>query len=555
MRFIRLTNILRAMVIAAFAFVLNTPTSVQAQGQDIASRIDSLFGWTKSQEPGCACGISNAGKTIFTRGYGLTDITGNVSLNENTQFDIGSSHKQFVAATVLLLAEEKKLSLSDDIHKYVPELPDYGYKITIDHLLSHTSGIRDWTALLPLSGGDTDVFTLILRQKGLNFKPGESWSYSNSGYVLLKEIVSRVSKMPFGDFLGSRVFEPVGMRSSVHSVSMRDTGMHRAIAYEKKGNEFKVSMRTDNNRGGGGILSTVNDLLLWNEALRTGKLGKNVTSKLREPARLNNGRKLHYARGLFVEPYRGSIPMVAHSGGAAGFSTWLGRFPDHDISIAVLCNVEPTSATGIAYSLADIFLPEDRSQVIEGEGPPPAVPDTLNIGSKIGLYISDEGAPLEIALERGFLRIVNGPGLVVLTDKKFRRWGAALAYRSQDAFTIDFTSPTRFELKSMEGKTTNYTPAKNVDYTAAQMKEYLGTYESSEIGTSFIVEPAEDGLQLSLLHTPEKTLRFETAGADMFHWKKRMFIRFQRDRNGRIVALDYTNPVLSKVAFRRTVQN
>ena len=155
--------------------------------------------------------------------------------------------------------------------------------------------------MLPLAPEGTDVVTLIQRQRGLNFVPGEEWSYSNSGFELAKEIVARVSGMSFADFTRKRLFEPLGMKSSAYVPDIMQGGPNAALGYQKEGAGWKPFMRLGNNRGGGAIVSTVGDLLTWNDALASGKLGKFVTAKLQEPARLNNGRKLEYARGLMVD--------------------------------------------------------------------------------------------------------------------------------------------------------------------------------------------------------------------------------------------------------------
>ncbi|MGH9817476.1 MAG: serine hydrolase domain-containing protein, partial [Candidatus Acidiferrales bacterium] len=150
-----------------------------AHPQDKAAEIDKIFSWATPATPGCAVAASRNGELLVNRAYGLADLERDVPITPSTIFDIGSLQKQFVAAAVLLLVEDGKLSLSDDVHKHIPELPDYGHQVTIDHLLTHTSGIRDWTGLLMLADGEPDVLTLILRQRGLNFVPGEEWSYSN----------------------------------------------------------------------------------------------------------------------------------------------------------------------------------------------------------------------------------------------------------------------------------------------------------------------------------------------------------------------------------------
>jgi CubicO group peptidase (beta-lactamase class C family) len=170
--------------------------------QDKTADIDKIFSWVTPGMPGCTVAVSHQGKLVANRAYGLADVDRNVPLTTDSVLDAGSVVKQFVAASVLLLVEGKRLSLSEDIRKYIPELPDYGHKITLDHLLTHTSGIRDWTGLGPLTGRQVDALTVTLRQRGLNFAPGEEWYYWNRGYVLLNRIVARRCGMSLGDFTG-----------------------------------------------------------------------------------------------------------------------------------------------------------------------------------------------------------------------------------------------------------------------------------------------------------------------------------------------------------------
>ena len=540
-------NTFLLLTVAAMLFIC-----VAATAQDKSAAIDSIFSWATPTAPGCVCAVSQNGKVIFSRAYGLANLERNIPLSNNSVFDIGSTHKQFVAASVLLLAKDGKLSLTDDIRKYFPEMEQTTHKVTIDHLLTHTSGIRDWTGLLSLAAGNPDVLKLIVQQKELNFVPGEEWSYSNSGYVLAKEIVARVSGMSFGEFAHKRLFEPLGMKSTLYSVNMRDSMIDRALAYEKEGTGFRISMRLDNNRGGGGILSTASDLLTWNNALATGKLGKFVTEKLHEPARLNSGRELVYAHGLFVDPYRGGIPMVAHSGGSAGYSSWLGRFPQQNLSIVVLCNVEPISATGFSYRIANLFLPLEGVKEVEGDGPPPAIPEDMNVSNKTGLYLDDHtGDFLNLVAERGYFRIAGGPGLVPVTSDRFRRWGSGLQFMSQDKFEINFLSPDEFELRSMEGKTTRYRRTKPYSYSQEDLKQFAGQYESKEIGSILNVHPGENGLIVALAHVPERKLEFQPISPDTFIWNKRMIVRFRRSTSGAVTSLEYTNPVLNKAGFLR----
>ena len=285
---------------ASFAAAAAVMVATPARGQDRTAEIDRIFSFATAATPGCAVGVGQRGKPAIVRAYGLADVDRKVPLSAASRFDIGSTQKQFTAAAVLLLVEDGRIALSDDIHKYLPELPDYGHPVTVDNLLTHTSGVRDWTGMLPMAPEGTDVNTLILRQRGLNFVPGTEWSYSTSGFELAKTIVARVSGMSFAEFTRRRLFEPLGMTGSAYVPDILQAGPDAALGYQKDGDAWKPFMRLGTNRGGGAIVSTIPDLLTWNDALTTGRLGKFVSSKIQEPVRLANGRKLRYAalRGL-----------------------------------------------------------------------------------------------------------------------------------------------------------------------------------------------------------------------------------------------------------------
>src|SRR5687767_9605988 len=314
----------KLLVYTAVALLTGAP--IYAQDKD--SAIDKIFSWVKPSEPGCVCAISQNGKMVVNRAYGSADLERNVPINTNSIFDAGSVSKQFIAAAGLLLVQDGKIALTDDVRKYIPELPDYGSTITINHLMNHTSGLREWTGLLPFAGDKPHVYYLILRQLQLNFKPGEQWSYSTSGFVLLKEVVARVSKMPFPAFMQKRIFDTLDMKSSSYCEQMRDIIKNRALAYERDGGgPWKMAMLLDNDRGGGGVLTTASDLLIWNDAITNNRLGKFISEKMQEPTTLNNGRKINYGRGLFLESYRGA-KEIWHTGSADGYKTFLGRYPE-----------------------------------------------------------------------------------------------------------------------------------------------------------------------------------------------------------------------------------
>ncbi|MFL5386030.1 MAG: serine hydrolase [Longimicrobiaceae bacterium] len=536
------------LVPAAVAALL---AGVPAHAQDRTRGIDSIFSFATAETPGCAVGVSQRGRVIVNRAYGLADVERRAPLGQRSLFDIGSTQKQFTAAAVLLLVEDGRLALSDDVRKYLPELPDYGRTVTVDHLLTHTSGIRDWTGMLPLAEEGTAVLPLILRQRGLDFAPGTEWSYSSSGFELAKEIVARVSGMPFAEFARRRLFEPLGMKSSAYVPDILRAGANAALGYQKEGAGWKPYMRLGNNRGGGAIVSTVGDLVTWTDALATGRLGRFVTAKIQEPARLANGRRLEYARGLVVDSTPGGL-VVSHSGGAAGFSTWMGHVPEHGLSVAVSCNFDPVSATALAGSVADLYLPPPPAAVRAEAAAAAAGAAGVDPAARAGLFFDERtGQPMRLQVSEGRLRIANGPPLVALSADRFRPLRPALFFRSQDAFEMTFLSNDQFEIRSMEGQTTRYRRAQPWTPTAADLRAVEGRYESTELGSVFEILPgAGGGLVMRFERAPDKAVELAPVERDTYMLRM-MSVRFRRDAGGRVVGFDYGNPAVRSIPFTR----
>jgi hypothetical protein len=404
--------------------------------------------------------------------------------------------------------------------------------------------------MLALAPEGTDVLTLIQRQRSLNFVPGEEWSYSSSGFELAKEIVARVSGMSFAEFVRKRLFEPLGMKSSAYVPDILQAGANAALGYQKDGTGWKPYMRLGNNRGGGAIVSTVGDLLIWNDALASGKLGKFVTEKLHEQTRLNNGRKLKYARGLIVDHTPGGL-VVSHSGGAAGFSTWMGRVPEHGLSVAVMCNFDPVSATALAARVSDLYLPPipaaARAQAANTADAP-----GVDISSRAGLFFNERtGEPMRLLVQEGRLRIANGPPLVAVSQERFRPPRADLFFRSQDEFEMTFLSNDRLEFKSMEGQTTRYRRAQPFTPTAADLQSVEGRYESKELGTIFEILPGtNNAIVIRFENSPGRALNLTPVERDTY-MVSLIIARFRRDPSGKVTGFDYSNPLLRNISFTR----
>jgi CubicO group peptidase (beta-lactamase class C family) len=535
--------------LAVAALVVATPAHAQ---QDRAARVDSIFRSITAETPGCAAGVSQNGKVALTRYYGLGDLEKRTPLGASSLFDIGSTQKQFTATSILLLAQDGRLSLTDDIRKHLPELPDYGHKVTVDNLITHTGGIRDWTGLLPLAPEGTDVHALLLRQRGLNFVPGTEWAYSNGGYELAKMIVARASGMSFADFTRKRIFEPLGMKSTAYVPDIMQAGTNAAMGYQKEGAGWKPYMRLGNNRGGGAIVSTITDMLTWQDALASGKLGTAVTTKLHEQTRLTTGRKLDYARGVIVDSTPGGV-VISHSGGAAGFSTWMGRIPEHNLSVAVSCNFDPVSATALAGRVIDdVFLPPvDSAKLARWRATRPVAAPAVDVTSRAGLFFEERtGAPMRLGVNNGRLQVANGPPLVPVSTATFRVARPSTFFRSQDDFVMTFVDADHIEFKSMEGEVTRYRRAQPYTASAADLQSVDGRYESAELGSVFEIVPGTSAIAMRFENAPDKSMELTPVERDAYMLRM-MLVRFQRDASGKVTGFVYDNPVVKGIQFTR----
>jgi CubicO group peptidase (beta-lactamase class C family) len=533
----------------ALAVAASLVPHLTAHAQNRAAALDSIFSFATASAPGCAVGVSQRSRVVVDRAYGLANVERRVPLSRTSRFDIGSTQKQFTAAAVLLLVEDGRLSLTDDIRKYLPDLPDYGHTVTVDHLLTHTAGIRDWTGLLPLAPEGTDVLALIHRQRGLDFVPGDEWAYSTSGFELAKEIVAKVSGMSFAEFARRRLFEPLGMKSSAYVPDVLQAGPDAALGYRKDGDGWKEFMRLGNNRGGGAIVSTVGDLVLWTDALATGTLGRFVTAKIHEPARLANGRRLRYARGLMLDSTSAG-PLVAHSGGAAGFSTWMGHFTDHDLSVAVACNFDPISATALARRVASLYLPLPFPSGAEAAAAAPGAPG-VDVSRGAGLYFDERtGEPMRLVVAGGRLRVANGPPLIALAQDRFRPPRPDPFFRSQADVELSFPTNDQLVLTAKDEPPVRYRRARSWTPSPADLQAVDGRYESTELGSVFEIVPGSGTLTMRFERAPEKSLELTPVERDTW-MRSLMIVRFRRDARGEVVGFDYGNPVARHIRFTR----
>lgn len=429
--------------------VISIRVSAQAGGADTAltKQVDAIFAqWDKPDSPGCALGVIKEGRFIYQRGYGMANLDYNLPISPQSVFYLASVSKQFTAMSVLLLARQGKLSLDDPIRKYVPELPELNQAITIRHLIHHTSGIRDFLTLLSLAGKrveevstNDEALEFIARQRELNFKPGEQYLYSNSGYLLLALIVQRASGQSLRQFADEQIFKPLGMRNTRFRDERGMIVKNRVTGYVPRLlSGFNTEVSHFELYGDGNLLSSLEDLALWDQNFYANKLGgggQELIEQALVTGMLNDGKKLDYAFGLTATAYRG-LPIVDHGGAFVGFRTDILRFPEQKFSVICLCNVENANAPSLARKVADVYLanvfkqePATSAPVVNSTEPTKSKPSALTateLAEYVGDYYSEE-------LQATY-KIINEGDRLVAKQKHGPR--LPLSATTKDQFTV-----------------------------------------------------------------------------------------------------------------------
>jgi CubicO group peptidase (beta-lactamase class C family) len=487
------------------------------------------------------------GQIIYKRGYGMADLDHDVPITPETIFHVASISKQFTAAAILLLAHGGKLSLDDDVHKYIKELPDFGAPITIRHLIYHTSGLRDQWDLLGLAGWrysldlitDDDVLELMSRQKALNFKPGEKHMYCNTGYTLLAQIVKRVSGQSFREFTTSRIFEPLGMKSTHFRDDHAEIVKHIAYGYEEgKGrNVYRLSVTNFDTVGATSLLTTVEDLEHWDENFYHPRVGgPALVAQQLQRGKLNSGKELDYAFGLEHGKYRG-VATVDHGGADAGYRADLLRFPQQHFSVACLCNQAETNPGELTRKVADIYLAEQFKEPppvrVESTTKPVSVPDE-RLAQYAGLYWKkDDEHAMRILHEDGKLFLVESEDehleLSPRADNRF------LLVVFPVAFTFDQRGggePLHLNIQGPEQQNPDvFERVTEFQPTREQLSGYAGSYVSAEIEPVYRIVIENGSLMLKRLKSKPQRLRptlvdyFQGPAGDL---------HFQRDAAGKI---------------------
>ncbi len=425
---------------AVLVVLIVIPLLAEAASEEALSDIKSLLLEAyASDQPGAAVLIKKDGQVIHHAGYGMASLELGVSVTPDTVFRIGSVTKQFTAAGIMLLQEQGKLSISDPITKYLPEYPTHGHNITIEHLLTHTSGIMSYTSIPGYMAGNeirhdvsTEELIDVFENLPMKFVPGTQWRYSNSGYVLLGAIIEVVSEERYAEFIDERVARPLNLQSTTYGGFQLVP--NRAAGYDVDDDGSFVNadfLSMTQPHGAGALLSTVGDLAAWNDALVNGKLiSKASYEQMIKPYELANGEPYPYGYGLAFGPLRGRS-TVFHGGGIHGFSCYTLWLPQEDVYIAVL-----TNSTGRRPGPGTVA--RRAAAILIGDPYPNRIPVQLDPTLQarlVGKYAGQGFPPVEISVGDGGLVIHIGDFLT----------GELLVENRETLFTRD--SLTYFEVE------------------------------------------------------------------------------------------------------------
>ena len=464
-----------------------------------AADIDAIFSeWNAPDSPGCAVLITVDGDPLYRRGHGLASLEHGAPITPATVFNVGSISKQFTAMAILLLEDEGKLTLDDDVRRYVPELPDFGTPMTIGDLLTHTSGLREQSHLLALAGwrdGDVvaerDVLDLVIRQRALNFVPGEDFQYNNTGYTLLASTVRRLSGLPLRAYADQRIFKPLGMAQTFFNDDHTTIVPHRADAYGPgpDGRLYRWMPASDH-VGPTNLFTSVEDLIRWSDNFVRPRVGgPRLIERLTTPGRLNDGRLHGYACGLEIGRYRG-LRIMSHGGIQHGYRARLALYPDQRFAVAILANLSTIVPGPLVRRITDALIDHG---LVPGARSAPALGRVALTQAELtrhcGLYLDAQtGGLARVSLDDGRLMLGWPPAadeMIPLAPNRFRLGATdveAVFVPTRDGNARLEVIGSAREIESTLGRRV-YAWREPAHPTAEELDEYTGRYESPDVGS------------------------------------------------------------------------
>ncbi len=528
--------------------LINAVYITHAQSWDDTVRsIEKIFERYKPSAPGAQLAISRNGQLIYSKAWGIADMEHNVPLTTVSIAEAGSVSKQFTAAAILLLEQEGKLSLDDDVRKYIPELPDYGYVIKLQHMMHHTSGIRDWGSIAALSGwprstktySNDDALYILTKQRSLNNKPGDEFIYSNSNYNLFAIIVERVSGMSLAAYTKKKIFEPAGMTHTEWRDDFKKIVPNRAIAYAREGQYF-TNMPNEYVYGNGGLLTTAEDLVKWTNYYSAGKLGSpGLYQKQIAVNPFNNGVMNRYAGGLFISKYN-DLDMISHDGATASYRCNLEYFPSLGLVIAWLSNSSEFDRNPVSVTdgVRKLFI-KPASTTVEAPQQGTFAVSAEKLNNYAGWYSNTRsGVGLKVFVKNDKLQATQLGLLSPVSENVFNFMNNR----------IEFSPKKGFLFINSAKDSIYFTAVDSASLTPAKMNEYVGDYYSDEVqaGYSVIVK---DG-KLFVHQAPKNDFPMTPTYKDAFEVPPGS-LYFERDKKKNITGFKISISRARNVSFRK----
>jgi CubicO group peptidase (beta-lactamase class C family) len=553
-------------VALCIALVITGSSSLSACSQTRVARsperkVDALFDqWNRSDSPGCAVGISRNGVVLYEHGYGMANLELRVPITADTVFALASISKSFTAMSVALAAEHGRLSLDDEVQKYIPEWVDRDDHITIRHLLTHTAGLRDGFTLLgwaPPSEKEGDVndvlFRMLARQRGLNFPPGTEYQYDNGGYNLLASILKRATGQSLRAFADANIFKPLGM---THSYFENDPA--RASGYSRDANGWHVNGESGDVVGNSGMYSTVGDVLRWESNFDDARVGTPpMLAAMQKPTTLKNGQTSSYGFGLDTGQYRG-VPTVEHAGADKGIATSAVRFPNQHFAVVVLCNEDNVAMGGrarvntdvLTNGIADIYLADVLGPPAASTKAGPPGPTTLapaDFAEKIGLYrFEGRDLPMLITDNHGALMVRS----YYLSDIDFELVPVGTnRFLLQNAVPLEFVPASGGQPQKWlwgEGNAQLVLRPVTQAMSSADVQSFVGEYRSDELGATYTVEARDAALTMR-----GPNVAITPFAKDVFVGDVVGVVRFSRDQRGAVTGFTVNRDAARGVRFER----
>jgi CubicO group peptidase (beta-lactamase class C family) len=562
---------MRPVALTVVALCLLIPGIDSSAQNEITDKVNRIFSdWNTTSSPGCALAVVKDGHIIYEHGYGMANLELGIAITPQFVFDIGSVSKHITAMAILLLAQEHKLSLDDDVRKYLPEIPDYGATITLRHMLHHTSGLRNYDDLFDLEGipeadltTDRDAMDLVVRQKGVNFKPGEEFLYSDTNYFLMSQIVKRVTGQTLRQFAQERIFGVLGMTSTHFHDDHTMIVPLRATGYAPhKGGGFEMDMSDFEQVGDGSVMTTVEDLAKWDQNFEHPVVGgPDAIRQLTTPGVLNNGQPISYALGLFLDNYRG-LDWIHHSGEWVGYRAAISRFPEQHFSTLLACNcIGSMSPMTMALRVADVYLADEfaKAEKARAAGGGLTMPAS-KLQPYVGLYWNEKkGALRKFSVHDGTL-VMEATGasydLTPIGEGQFEAQEPDLEHKDKYLFHAAKASGS-FQLEAEEGgASVPYKAVAGPPADASHFTDYVGSFVNDELRATWKLVVQNGRLVRQQWMTEDQEL--EPAFPDGFiaDLSEGQFVmHFNRDPDGHVTSFDVATEMVRPMRFNRMSGN